>query len=263
MRIVTMLVLGAIGAGPLTAQSLATRVSRAPDGEVRIAFAAREGICGDGETFIRDRSRDGFITMNNWRGRGSWRDRVCEDGPVRVALRVRGGEVRSARTYVGGDWSRRSGTDVTDLGTIGAEAAAHGLVELARRARSNGGDDLIFPATIADSVTIWPALLKLAKDRDASRSSRKTAVFWVSQAAGDRAAEGLENLAVDDDEDREIREQAVFALSQLPRDEGVPILLRVAKSNRDPEIRRKAMFWLGQSDDPRALALFEEILTKP
>ena len=30
----------------------------------------------------------------------------------------------------------------------------------------------------------------------------------------------------------------------------------------DPEIRRKALFWLGQSEDPRALALFEELLTR-
>jgi len=34
------------------------------------------------------------------------------------------------------------------------------------------------------------------------------------------------------------------------------------RSNRDPEMRRKALFWLGQSGDPRALALFEELLTK-
>jgi hypothetical protein len=36
----------------------------------------------------------------------------------------------------------------------------------------------------------------------------------------------------------------------------------VARTNADPEIRRKAIFWLGQSDDPRVLALFEELLTR-
>ncbi len=36
-----------------------------------------------------------------------------------------------------------------------------------------------------------------------------------------------------------------------------------ARSHPDPEVRRKALFWLGQSGDPRALALFEELLTKP
>jgi HEAT repeat protein len=60
-----------------------------------------------------------------------------------------------------------------------------------------------------------------------------------------------------------VRETAVFALSQRPRDEGVPALITIAKKNPDPELRRKAIFWLGQSDDPRAIALFEELLTKP
>ena len=54
----------------------------------------------------------------------------------------------------------------------------------------------------------------------------------------------------------------MFALSQRPRDEGVPALIYVARTNKDPEIRKKALFWLGQSNDPRALDLFEELLTK-
>jgi hypothetical protein len=253
----------AVSASPAAqGQSLASRIRSARDGEVRLAFAAREGICGDGRTYIRDRSRgEGNYLMSNWGGKG-WRHRPCEDGPVRVAIKVRDGEIRSARTSVGGDWEDR-GSGVTDLGTLGAKSAATALIELARSSDSRGGEDVLFPATIADSFVAWPPLLALAKDKTANRSSRKQAVFWVSQAAGDKAAEGLSELVGDDEEDREVREQAVFALSQLSHDEGVPILIRVARSNKDPEIRKKAMFWLGQSDDPRALALFEEILSRP
>jgi len=54
----------------------------------------------------------------------------------------------------------------------------------------------------------------------------------------------------------------VFALSQLPRDEGVPKLIEVARSQKNPEVRKQAFFWLGQSHDPRALAFIEEILAK-
>jgi HEAT repeat protein len=57
-----------------------------------------------------------------------------------------------------------------------------------------------------------------------------------------------------------VRKQAVFALSQRSAEEGVPALIRIARSNPDPELRKTALFWLGQSDDPRALDLFEEIL---
>jgi TolA-binding protein len=60
-----------------------------------------------------------------------------------------------------------------------------------------------------------------------------------------------------------LREQAVFALSQRSHDEGVPALIGIARTHPDGAIRKKALFWLGQSGDPRAIALFEEILTRP
>jgi hypothetical protein len=48
----------------------------------------------------------------------------------------------------------------------------------------------------------------------------------------------------------------------MPQDEGVPKLIEVATTNRNPEVRKQAMFWLGQSNDPRALAFFEKVLTR-
>jgi hypothetical protein len=48
----------------------------------------------------------------------------------------------------------------------------------------------------------------------------------------------------------------------MPKDEGVPKLIEVAKTNRNREVRKQAMFWLGQSNDPRALQFFEEVLSR-
>lgn len=45
-----------------------------------------------------------------------------------------------------------------------------------------------------------------------------------------------------------------------PGGQGVPALIHVARTSPQAELRKSALFWLGQSDDPRALALFEEIL---
>jgi HEAT repeat protein len=84
-------------------------------------------------------------------------------------------------------------------------------------------------------------------------------VFWLGQAAGEEATRGLDSLATVGG-DLEVRKHAVFALSQRPADEGVPVLIRIARTNRSPELRKTALFWLGQSEDPRALTLFEEIL---
>jgi hypothetical protein len=57
-----------------------------------------------------------------------------------------------------------------------------------------------------------------------------------------------------------VKKRAVFALSQLPKDEGVPLLLQVARTHTNPAVKKQAIFWLGQSKDPRALEFFAEIL---
>ncbi len=84
----------------------------------------------------------------------------------------------------------------------------------------------------------------------------------MGQAATVAATRGLDSLVYQDSLDRYVKEQAVFALSQRSRDEAVPALIRVARTHPDPVIRKKALFWLGQSEDPRALSLFEELLSK-
>ena len=87
---------------------------------------------------------------------------------------------------------------------------------------------------------------------------RGAAVFWLAQRAGDKAAGAISDAL--DDPDTEVKKKAVFALSQLPKNEGVPKLMEVARTNKNPEVRRQAMFWLGQSRDPRAIEFFEQIL---
>jgi len=59
-----------------------------------------------------------------------------------------------------------------------------------------------------------------------------------------------------------VKKKAVFALSQLPKDESITQLIRVAGTNSNPTVRKEAFFWLGQSQDPRALAYLEQILRK-
>jgi hypothetical protein len=38
------------------------------------------------------------------------------------------------------------------------------------------------------------------------------------------------------------------------------MLIELAKTHRDPAVRKKAMTWLGQSKDPRALDFFASVL---
>lgn len=239
-------------AAPAAAQNLRSRVEGAPDGTVRMSFAAKPGVCGNGHN----------ISHRGWRSGQDW-EHDCESGPVRVVVEMNGGRPIEVRTYVGGRWrTPREGTRVTDLGMVGAAEAATWLLSLAERETERIRGDVILPAVLADSTEAWPVLLRIAKNQQVRNDTRKQAVFWLSQEAGEAATRGLAELVQDDDEDREIRKQAVFALSQLDNDRGVPELIKVARTHRDPQIRKNAIFWLGQSEDPRAIALFEELLTR-
>jgi len=249
----------------LLQQPLDRRIAAAPDGIVRLTFAARPGVCGNGRGSVSmdcDDGNCGRYTVNVGNRDWSEVEYDCDPGPVRVSLRVAGGRVTSLRTYVGGRW-RTASDGVTDLGTVGAREAAAYFIALASKDSGRSAEHAVFPVILADSFTAWPELLRIAKNASVSRRTRRQAVFWLGQAAGDAATRGLTDLVDDRAADRDVRESAVFALSQRPKDEGVPALIRIARQNPDPELRKKAIFWLGQSDDPRALALFEELLTKP
>jgi hypothetical protein len=105
------------------------------------------------------------------------------------------------------------------------------------------------------------ALLALAKN-DARKDVRGRALFWLAQRASSADAVAAIRNAVENDPELEVKRKAVFALSQLPPDQGVPLLIEVARNHRDREVRRQAMTWLGQSNDPRAVRFFEEVLAK-
>lgn len=228
-------------------RALAARVNAVSDGTVHLSFAAREGVCGNGRN----------VNVSN--DRAEW-ENDCEPGPVRLSLTRRGGQVTALRSYVGGRWRERGEARVTDLGTVPAAAAAAYLLALANQLPATPAEAAIFPATLADSVTVWPELLRLARDEKRPTKVREQAVFWVGQAAGDAATRELSALVDEADADLRVRERAVFALSQRPADEAVPALLRVADSSPSPRLRRSAIFWLGQSKDPRALSYFERVL---
>lgn len=242
-----LLLLAALLPGSLTAQSLAQRVNAVEDGTVRLSFAARPGTCGNGASGISVRQ-----ISDEWQP-------DCGPRLVRVALRTSKQRIYSIRTHVGGHWL--PDTTATDLGTVRPQEAAYFLISVAGQTGEGlVTDDPFLPAVLADSVIIWPSLLRLARTPTLSKDTRTKAVFWLSQAAGAAVANALDSIVHDDRGDREIRKQAIFALSQRSHNEGVPTLIRIARANSDPELRKTALFWLGQTEDPRALALFEEIL---
>jgi HEAT repeat protein len=241
---------------PVQAQSLADRVSSAGDGALTFHFAPRPGVCGDGEHFIRT-GRDsyhGSFSVNRPR-------EACVVGPLQVRLTVRDGAVERVESWAGPLRSRNA----RDLGVVRAAEAARYLMTIAQRGAPSASAKAIFPAVLADSARVWPALLAIARDLDTrSKATRQEALLWLSRfASGAVAGRPDQPFEMEDDEgeaDEDLKVHAVFVLSQLSNGAGIPNLLDVARSNPSLRVRSQALFWLGQSGDPRAIALFESVL---
>lgn len=244
----------AVGPADTRAQSLARQVAQHADGTVRVTYPARPDveICDQGIHMGEHR-----VT---WRSRG-WDDEPtnCRTGSVEIEVRVRDGSVRGVEV-VRRLRDRTEGAD--DLGSFSAQEAADFLLDAAHTGGSSGRgeEDAIFAALLADVTELWRDLLQMAQNPALEKDVRTTSLFWVGQEAASVVTEGLARVAMDEEEDQDVREAAVFALSQRPSDEGVPILMEVARTAKEAETRESAIFWLAQSDDERVYAFFEEIL---
>jgi hypothetical protein len=242
------------------AQSIAQRVRAAGTGMVELRYATRPGVCGDGRSSFSIGER---FNIGQWRSDMGDSRTWCQPGPARVRLRIDRGTITDARVAVGP--AVRHDEQTTDLGAVSSAEAASFFLSLADSAVTEVSRHAITAAVIADSASVWRRLLAIASDSaDRARSTRHEALFWVGQFAAAKLSGHGEDLAAAADEDRgdrdDARSAAVFALSQLRGHVGVEPLLEIARSNKDPDVRRRAIFWLGESGDPRAIALFESIL---
>jgi HEAT repeat protein len=140
-----------------------------------------------------------------------------------------------------------------------------GYQSVARLSREDPSDKVrehaVFALTQSPEPEAMAAVIRVAKE-DKVPHVRGQALFWLAQRASKQQASGAINEALEKDPDTEVKKKAVFALTQMPKDEGVPMLIQVARSNSNAAVRKQAMFWLGQSKDARALKFFEDVLTK-
>ena len=236
-----------------SAQELAQRIAAVEAGAVVVTYAARP------EAQICDRGISLRGSRVMWRGRD--RDDFgvrCTSGTVSVRLRLVGGLVRDVDVLELDDVVE-PGTE--DLGTVRADEAAAYFLSLTRSAGTDDvAEDAVLAAVLADVDAVWRELLEIARDSSIPQDVRGAALFWLGQEAGDAVTTGIAAIAADEREEQDVREAAIFALSQRPGDIGVEPLMELARTAREAETRRAAMFWLAQSEDPRVLAFFEEIL---
>jgi HEAT repeat protein len=102
-------------------------------------------------------------------------------------------------------------------------------------------------------------LLGVAADPSQTIEVRKHAL-WTAGEAGVRAAELIP--LYDRSTERALKEHLIWVLSESRDRAGMDKLIDIARNDRDPELRKKAIFWLGQTHDPRVQQLLLDIINK-
>ncbi|HEX5438162.1 MAG TPA: HEAT repeat domain-containing protein [Gemmatimonadaceae bacterium] len=114
-----------------------------------------------------------------------------------------------------------------------------------------------------DADRALPILKQVLARRDAcSEVLRRKAVFLVAQKAhSDEGASILLNVARTDP-DREVRRQAVFWLSQVPTDRAVAALDSILMNSSDEDMQEKALFALSQHQGSRSAQILRDYAAK-
>jgi hypothetical protein len=119
-------------------------------------------------------------------------------------------------------------------------------------------DKIIFALSQQRGNESW--LMNLATNESESIEMRKKALFWAGQNSRTSMAEltGLYDRMTS----REMKDQLIFVYSQRREREAVDKLMDIAKRETDRDLRKKALFWLGQSKDPRVAEFLMQLINQ-
>jgi HEAT repeat protein len=192
---------------------------------------------------------------------------------TRYPATARSGDARTLLTRVCGELARR-----------GDESCAASINQIANQTDASGNtratvnvpggtcpneddesDDRISALNALlqmDAERAMPILQKVLERRDAcSAGLRRKAVFLVSQKGSDASADILMRVA-QSDPDQEVREQAVFWLSQVPGARSVDLLQTILNGNSDEGIKEKALFALSQHQGDRGGQILRDFASR-
>jgi outer membrane protein assembly factor BamD (BamD/ComL family) len=124
----------------------------------------------------------------------------------------------------------------------------------------------IFVLSQIDDPRVAPLLLEVAQ-KDSEISVREKAIFWLGQLAGEADPDVMEVLlkiykSLGTDRDGvKLKEKIVFSIAQMG-ERGVRQLIEIYEKEKELSIKKKILFWLGQSGGETALKFIEKILAE-
>ena len=118
-----------------------------------------------------------------------------------------------------------------------------------------------FALSQSKSARAVPDLIRLG-NTDKAGEVRAKAWFWLAQTGAAESEQAI-GAALRRDADDNVREQAIFALSRLPDERATPALIAAAEDQAlSREQRKRAVFWLSQSEADAAQAYLEKVLAR-
>jgi hypothetical protein len=118
-------------------------------------------------------------------------------------------------------------------------------------------EQAIFALSQSNAPDAYAHILAIAH-KDPAGHVRSQAYFWLAQMNDARAKEDI-IAALKSESSDDVREEVVFALSQL-EDSADEALIAVLRGDFPRAVKKQALFWLGQSGSPEAMAYFDEAL---
>jgi hypothetical protein len=134
------------------------------------------------------------------------------------------------------------------LSQVGSDKAVTALDSILRVSTDEDlRDKAVFALSQIPSPRVSQILRDLAAREDASEETREKAVFWLGQRHGDDNAAFLRDLYARV-RPADLKEKILFSLSQMRSAENTRWLMDLAVNSReDVDLRKKALFWAGQS----------------
>lgn len=137
---------------------------------------------------------------------------------------------------------------------LSQQGTAQVLPLLERLAREDVDEEIreraVFAIAQVGEVEAMERLTRLIEDTSLPTDTREEAVFWLGQEAGAEALPLLDRLARTD-RDEDVREKAVFAISQVDGDAATEALVTLARRAEYADVQETAVFWLGQRASDR------------
>ncbi|HJR08251.1 MAG TPA: HEAT repeat domain-containing protein [Pyrinomonadaceae bacterium] len=146
------------------------------------------------------------------------------------------------------------------LAEVEGEAMVDELIKLYDAEQSNDVRRQILHAFgEMQSTRAEDKLFAVARGGD-NAEMRRQAIHMIGEKAGKRSLDLLRETVESSSVETQVQMQAVHAISERPAEESVPLLIKIARTHQNQQIRRRAIQVLGESGDPRALEFFREVL---